>query len=108
MDRFPRSRFARRFWQISAAFGVISLAGCASGITPPPAIEIRTVTKTVEVQKPCPVTIPQRPAKLATPLPNDAVRLAALLGAKLVEWAGPGGYGDRADAALRKCAPTQP
>lgn len=82
----------------------LALAGCTTTQTAPPAVEIRTVTKTVEVQKPCPVTIPQRPAKLATPLPDDAVRLAALLGAKLVEWAGPGGYGDRADAALRKCA----
>lgn len=82
----------------------LALAGCTTTQTAPPAVEIREVTKTVEVQKPCPVTIPQRPAKLATPLPDDAVRLAALLGAKLVEWAGPGGYGDRADAALRKCA----
>lgn len=79
------------------------LAACGTGVTPPPAVEVRTVVKTVEVAKPCPVTIPERPAPLAKPLPTDAVRLAALLGAKLVEWAGPGKYGERADAALRQC-----
>lgn len=82
---------------------IVLLAGCGTGVTPPPAVEVRTQTVIKEVAKPCPVTIPERPAPLAKPLPTDAVRLAALLGAKLVEWAGPGKYGERADAALRQC-----
>ena len=77
------------------------LAACAK--TPPPAVEVRTVVKTVEVQKPCAVTIPARPAPLPAVLPTNAVQLAALLGAKLAEWSGPGKYGDRAEAALRRC-----
>lgn len=82
-------------------FAALLLAGCAR--TPPPAVEVRTVRQTVEVQRPCPVTIPKRPAPLARPLPGDAVALAATLGEKLSEWAGPGGYGDRAQRALERC-----
>lgn len=78
------------------------LTGCGTG-APPPAVEVRTQTVIKEVQRPCAATIPNRPTPLAKPLPTDAVRLAALLGAKLVQWSGPGGYGDRADAALREC-----
>lgn len=83
------------------------LSACA-GTTPPPAVEIRTVTRTVEVAKPCPVTKPIRPAPLAKPLPTDGVALAALLGLKLGEWSAPGGYGDRAEAALDTCLKVQP
>jgi hypothetical protein len=36
-------------------------------------------------------------------LPSDLESLAALLGAKLKEWAGPGGYGDQADAIMARC-----
>jgi len=82
---------------------VLLLTGCGAGTTPPPAVEVRTQTVVKEVSKPCPVTVPERPAPLTRPLPTDAVRLAALLGAKLVEWSGHGGYGERADAALRQC-----
>jgi hypothetical protein len=42
----------------------------------------QTVEK--EVQRPCPVTVPTKPAKL-------------------IEWAGTGGYGERADDALKVC-----
>jgi hypothetical protein len=87
---------------------IVVLTACA-GATPPPAVETRIVTKTVEVQKPCPVTVPVRPAPLAKPLPTDLGKLVAALGAKLVEYAGPGRYADKADAALKTCtAPTQP
>lgn len=68
-----------------------------------PAVEVRTQVVTKEVQKPCPVTKPARPAKLARPLPTDAVKLAALALAKLAEYAAPGGYADRADAAITEC-----
>lgn len=79
------------------------LAGCTHPDAAPPAIEVRTQTVTVEVQKPCPVTMPDRPGKLAQPLPIDAVQLAAVLALKLAEYAGPGGYADRADAAIETC-----
>ena len=89
---------------------LFALAGCGEhpgGIpAPPPAVEVRTVEVVKEVQRPCPVEVPQRPAKLPGTLPEDAVALAALLGRKLDEYAGPGKYADKADSALRKC--TQP
>lgn len=81
---------------------VLLLAGCAR-TNVPPAVEIRTVTKTVEIQRPCAVSIPARPTKLARPLPTDGTALAAILGAKLLELMGPGGYVDHADAALKTC-----
>ena len=56
-----------------------------------------------EVQRPCPATKPLRPAPLARPLPQDPARLVDLLVAKLTEWAGPGGYGERADAVIATC-----
>ena len=79
----------------------LALAACAK--TPQPGIEVRTVDVVREVARPCPVTVPERPGQLARPLPTDAVRLAATLALKLAEWAGPGGYGERADAALKTC-----
>jgi hypothetical protein len=57
----------------------------------------------VEVQKPCPVTKPVRPAPLARPLPADPGALVSLLTSKLLEWAGPGGYGESADSKLDTC-----
>lgn len=80
-----------------------ALTACGA-TTPPPAVEIRTVEVIKEVQRPCPVTKPKRPDPLPRPLPTDSVQLAALLGLKLAEWSAPGGYGDRADAALTICA----
>lgn len=86
----------------------LTLAACGANC-PPPAVEIKTVEVIKEVMRPCPVTIPQKPGALARPLPTDTAALAALLGAKLAEWAGPGGYGERAEAALKTCtAPTPP
>ncbi|AHE52588.1 hypothetical protein [Sphingomonas sanxanigenens] len=92
----------RRLMNRTAALAGLSLlAGCSS--TPPPAVAVRTVEVVREVQRPCPVTPPPRPAPLDRPLLADAAALAALLGARLAEWAGPGGYGERADAALMLC-----
>ncbi len=77
---------------------------CACATKPmPPAVQVQTVTKVVEVQRPCPVTVPRRPEPLPQPLPTDLFKLATLLGAKLAEWAGQGMYGDRAEAALEIC-----
>lgn len=96
-------------WGFSSMYRVIlasclPLSACGAADTGArPAVEIKEVVRTVEVAKPCPVTKPDRPAKLARPLPADAVALAALLGAKLLEVMGPGGYVDRADAAISQC-----
>jgi hypothetical protein len=90
--------------KIVAAFVIMACLPAAMCTRPDqPGIQIRTVEVVREVQRPCPVVKPQRPSQLAKPLPTDAVQLAALLGAKLLEWAGPGGYGERADAALARC-----
>lgn len=78
------------------------LAACATTNAARPAVEIRTVVKTVEITKPCPVTKPVRPSKLGT-LPTDANKALALVGAKLAEYAAPGKYADRADAAIDTC-----
>jgi hypothetical protein len=77
-------------------------AGCAGR---PESAGTNVVYRTVdkEVARPCPVTKPQRPAPLARPLPADPGALVSLLAAKLKEWAGPGGYGDRADEAIGVC-----
>jgi hypothetical protein len=83
---------------------LLGLAACATTKEcAPPGVKIVTQTVTKEVAKPCPVTKPSRPAPLAQPLPTDAIQLAAVLGAKLLEWAGPGGYGDRSSGALDTC-----
>lgn len=84
------------------------LTGCAHTATSGPAVETKIVTVTKEVQKPCPVTPPVRPAPLARPLPTDAVALAALLGEKLGEYAFPGGYADKADSAIKRCITPSP
>lgn len=80
---------------------LVALSGCAG--SPPPAVEVRTVTVTKEIQRPCAVTIPARPAKLSRPLPSDPVALAAALTLKLMEYAAPGGFADKATAALTTC-----
>lgn len=79
-----------------------AVASCG-GTTTPPAVEVRTVTKTVEVQRPCSVTAPPRPAKLPRPLPTDSVALAALLAEHLAQYDAPGGFADRALAAIATC-----
>lgn len=87
---------------VTCALLPLYTTACASDNTRP-AVEVRIVEKLVEVQKPCPVQKPDRPAPLARPLPGDSTQLAALLALKLADWAGPGGYGDRAEMALNRC-----
>jgi hypothetical protein len=79
------------------------LAGC--GGNPPETAGTRVVYQTVEkeVPRPCPVTKPAKPKPLARPLPADPARLIDLLVAKLTELMGPGGYVERADAAITTC-----
>lgn len=80
---------------------ILLLASCAAKPAPP-AVMVKTVTVTREIQRPCAVTRPARPAPLGV-LPTSLARLSSLLGAKLAEWSGPGGYGERADAAIATC-----
>jgi len=67
-----------------------------------PGVRIETVEVIKEVQKPCPGPRPERPAPLKNP-PSDAVALAATLAAKLAEYAGQGGYADRAESIFDIC-----
>lgn len=66
------------------------------------ATELPIVKETVEVARPCPVALPPRPTPIGT-LPDQLVALAATLGAKLKDYAAPGGYADQAEAAIRTC-----
>lgn len=91
-----------KFLLLSASFLV---AGCAT-VDETPAIEIRTVEVVVEVEKPCPGSLPARPAPLERPLPTDLGQLALVLGAKLAEYSDPGNYADRADALMARCVTT--
>lgn len=86
-------------WTIALA--ALALAGCAHN---PRAVDVRVQERLVEVQRPCPVTVPPRPAPVdAATLPADARDALRIVTAKLLEWAGAGGYGDQAAAALAIC-----
>lgn len=76
------------------------LTACVSPALP--GIEVRTVEVVRETMKPCPADKPARPEKVGR-LPTNAVDAVYVLSAKLLEWSGPGGYGDKADAALTIC-----
>lgn len=93
--------FAPRYKMVGAVCLALIITACS---TPEPGIEVRTVEVVREVQKPCPGTVPVRPAPLG-PLPADALALAATLGAKLAEYAGPGKYADQASAYFASCPP---
>ena len=86
---------------IFAAAICFLLSNCTTTGEPGIKVEYREVLK--EVPRPCPVLKPTRPAPLARPLPTDPARIVDLLVAKLTEWAGAGGYGERADAAIDTC-----
>lgn len=88
----------------------LALTACGTDQTHPttPGEHIVFKDRLVEVQKPCPVTKPTRPAPLAKPLPVDPGALVSLLASKLLEYAGAGGYADKADAALETCVKPAP
>lgn len=81
----------------------LALAGC--GGSRPESAGTKVVYQIVEreVPRPCPVAVPAKPLALARPLPADPGALVSLLAAKLAEWAGPGGYGEKAGAGLEIC-----
>lgn len=81
---------------------VLALTGCTTS-TPP--VDVRIQERVVETMRPCPVTIPERPATLrAEDLPDDARDALRVAVASLLQFQAPGGYADRAEAALRICA----
>lgn len=69
-----------------------------------PGIEVRTVEVVKEVQKPCPGTVPDRPAALGSLASTAEAALAQAL-AKLAEYSGDGQYADRAEAYFETCPP---
>jgi hypothetical protein len=79
----------------------LSVAACAGD----PVVRIETVEVVRETQRPCPVVAPVRPDALpVATLPRDARDAVRVVYARLLEWAGAGGYGDQADATIRLCA----
>lgn len=84
---------------------LISLAGCATDPKPCPLapVKVQTVEVVRTVQKPCAATRPAMPAKLPRPMPTGSDAVIAVLTDKLAEWAGAGGYGERADMAIADC-----
>lgn len=78
------------------------LAACKTA--PEPGIEVRTVEVVVETQKPCPGSVPTRPAPLGTLPAGMAAALAKTL-AKLAEYSAPGKYADQAAAYFDACPP---
>lgn len=83
---------------------LLPLAAAACGGNERPAVKVETVERVVEVQKPCPADAPIEPEPIG-PLPTDAIQLAATLGAKLLEFTGPGQYVDQAKLYFRMCPP---
>ena len=78
---------------------LLALAGCSHT---EPGIEVRTVEVIKEVQVPCAAKPVERPEPVGT-LPPGAADAVIVLAAKLLEWAGKGGYADRADTAIESC-----
>ncbi len=85
------------------------LSACATTPKPcPPSIpKVETVEVVRTVAKPCPVTQPVKPAPLAKPLPTKSDALIAVLVEKLAEYAGQGGYAERAEQAIASCKDVQ-
>jgi hypothetical protein len=86
------------------------LAGCA-GRPVPVATEIKTVVQKVPVRARCPAADvyaalkATRPKPLASqPMPATAQERTARTTAQLGRYEAPGGWGDRAEAALDRCA----
>lgn len=82
------------------AFSLLLLAACSHG---PGAVEVRTVEVVKEVMVPCPAKAPVRPSALGE-LPAVAEDALRIVSAKLLEYAGKGGYADKAEDAIATCA----
>ena len=81
----------------------LSLAACVHNPAP---VEVRIQERTVEVMRPCPAEAPPRPAPIGD-VPTDALAALRIVTAKLLEYVAPGGYADRAEAALAICTDSQ-
>jgi hypothetical protein len=92
------------FNKIAAMLACVALPLISACETTQPGIEVRTVEKIVEVQRPCPATPPVRPTPLGA-LPDTSPAALAMVLAKLAEWSAPGGFGDRAEAYVEACPP---
>lgn len=87
---------------IAVAALALLLTGCPNRVQN--GIEVRTVEVIKEVQVPCPVALPPRPATiLPSGLPEQAQDAVSALYAALLQWQGDGKYADQAEAALRIC-----
>lgn len=82
------------------ALALLALAGCSHN---QPGVEVRTVEKIVEVQRPCPATRPERPPPLGK-LPEHAQAALAKALAALAAYSAPGMYADQAEAWFDQCA----
>lgn len=94
---------------VLAALAAVALVvpACTSQVRPAPGTKVVYQDVVRETQRPCPGPKPIRPGALPRPLPESPARLIDLLTAQLAKWAGPGGYGDQADAALERCMKEQ-
>jgi hypothetical protein len=102
-----RRMFMRRTITLAFPF---CLAACSTTPKPcPPAQlpKVETIEVVRTVAKPCPVTQPIKPAPLAKPLPTKSDALIAVLVEKLAEYAGQGGYAERAEQAIASCKDVQ-
>ena len=91
------------FARFSAGLALVLVAGCAGSSTPPPAVEIRTVTvdRVVAVQCVKLSDLPPEPAKIGNRLTGDASRdldMTAASAVRLRSW------GLVLNAMLRACA----
>lgn len=87
-----------------ASLTLITLAACSHT---QPGVEVRVVERLVEVPKPCPATVPTRPAPFVKPTGEGLEALAAALAAKLAEYSAPGKYADKAEAYFTACPPAE-
>lgn len=96
---------------IAILIAALGLAGCMGSNTPPPAGEIRTVVQKVPVRARCPEPSVYDALKATRPrplrsqeMPATAQERTAATAAQLGRYEAPGGWGDRAVAALDRCA----
>lgn len=97
--------FTKRHLAYTTALAVISLNTSACKTTQP-GIEVRTVEVVKEVHAPCPGTPPVRPEPLGE-LPDNLASALAVTLAKLAEWSAPGQFGDKAEAYVEACPPSE-
>ena len=86
--------------KVIQALALLALSACNHT---QPGVEVRTVEKIVEVQRPCPAVRPERPPPLGK-LPEHAQAALAAALAALAAYSAPGMYADQADAWFDACA----